>query len=87
MNLYSDIGVFCLYTHKKGWDDQTKGLSNVFDILIYNQYNCIHMEKKVCIKCKEEKELSEFYIKVNQCLRETQKEYYQNNKKKLKEIK
>jgi len=45
------------------------------------------MENKVCTKCKEEKELSEFYIKVNQCLRETQKEYYQNNKKKLKEIK
>ena len=87
MNLYSDIGVFCLYTHKKGWDDQTKGLSNVFDILIYNQYNCIHMEKKVCTKCKEEKELSEFKKtkekysgSCNDCISLYFKQYREKNK-------
>ena len=46
LNLYSNIGVFCLYNNNKNWNKQTKGLSIVFDILIYNQYNCIHMEKR-----------------------------------------
>jgi hypothetical protein len=76
---------------------KTKGISNVFIILIYNQYNSIHMEKKVCTKCKEEKELSEFYyrkdtnkfrLKCKKCtiidMSVTQKVYIENNKDKIR---
>ena len=66
---------------------KTKGISNVFIILIYNQYNSIHMEKKVCTKCKGEKELSEFNkgrSECRLCSKEYKKEYSENNKDKIK---
>jgi hypothetical protein len=39
---------------------EKKGISNVFDIIEINYFNCSHMETKVCTKCNEEKCLSEF---------------------------
>jgi hypothetical protein len=44
------------------------------------------MEKKVCIKCKEEKELTEFHIGRYEC-KLCRKKYYENNKDKVKEYK
>jgi hypothetical protein len=50
------------------------------------------MEKKVCIKCKEEKELTEFYYRKDTnkffntcklCKNKIKKEYYKNNKEKI----
>ena len=44
------------------------------------------MEKKVCTKCKEEKELTEFHIGRYEC-KLCSKKYYENNKDKVKEYK
>ena len=47
------------------------------------------MEKKVCSKCKEEKDVTEFYSGRNQCklcVKEYKKEYKENNKQKIKDI-
>jgi hypothetical protein len=48
------------------------------------------MEKKVCTKCKEEKDVTEFNSSRNQCKlcrKEYDKEYNQNNKENIKERK
>ena len=42
------------------------------------------MENKVCTKCKEEKELSEFHIGRSEC-KLCRKKHYENNKDKIKE--